>query len=404
MWSRPPFARKQDWMACETQAVWRRGAATDRFVLVVAVDTEHEEQTATPLAVVARFGAPTVRGVVRLVVIVAACAGALYVLYLTRGVLKIVVIAGFTAMALGPVVDAVQRARVPRACAIVVVYLACALAIVGIGALVVPSIGSQVGRFSGDAQRSVRDLRGNPTVRRYDDRYHLTGKLEAQLRSLPAHAGEAAGPLRDVTVGAFAFISNLIAVLSIAFLLMLDGDRYVQAAITAVSPRRAERWRRVAPQIYRAVSGYVLGNLAISVISGTCAWIAMTLLGVPFALPLAIVIAFFDLIPMVGATLGAIIVALAALLVSPLTAVVWLAYVFVYQQAENYLIQPIVYRRAVQVNPLVTIVAVMIGATLLGLLGALLAIPAAAAIELIIADLRNAPPIENADEPLGDVV
>jgi predicted PurR-regulated permease PerM len=370
----------------------------------VAVDTEHEERTATPLAVVARFGAPTVRGVVRLVVIVAACAGALYVLYLTRGVLKIVVIAGFTAMALGPVVDAVQRARVPRACAIVVVYLACALAIVGIGALVVPSIGSQVGRFSGDAQRSVRDLRGNPTVRRYDDRYHLTGKLEAQLRSLPAHAGEAAGPLRDVTVGAFAFISNLIAVLSIAFLLMLDGDRYVQAAITAVSPRRAERWRRVAPQIYRAVSGYVLGNLAISVISGTCAWIAMTLLGVPFALPLAIVIAFFDLIPMVGATLGAIIVALAALLVSPLTTVVWLAYVFVYQQAENYLIQPIVYRRAVQVNPLVTIVAVMIGATLLGLLGALLAIPAAAAIQLIVADLRNVPLIEKADEPLGDVV
>jgi predicted PurR-regulated permease PerM len=207
-----------------------------------------------------------------------------------------------------------------------------------------------------------------------------------------------------VTVGAFAFVSNLIAVLSIAFLLMLDGDRYAQAAITAVSPRRAERWRRLAPQIYRAVSGYVLGNLAISVISGTCAWIAMTILGVPFALPLAIVIAFFDLIPMVGATLGAIIVAVAALLVSPLTAVEWLAYVFVYQQAENYLIQPVVYRRAVQVNPLVTIVAVMIGATLLGLLGALLAIPAAAAIELIAADLRNPRPIDDADETRAQVV
>jgi hypothetical protein len=117
---------------------------------------------------------------------------------------------------------------------------------------------------------------------------------------LPGRVAEAAGPLRDVTVGAFGFVSNLIAVLAIAFLLILHGDRDLNAAL-----------------------------------SGTCAWIALTVLGVPFALPLAIVIGFFDLLPMVGATLGAIIVALAALLVSPLTAVIWLVYVFVYQQAEN---------------------------------------------------------------------
>jgi predicted PurR-regulated permease PerM len=91
---------------------------------------------------------------------------------------------------------------------------------------------------------------------------------------------------------------------------------------------------------------------------------------------------------MIGATLGAIIVALAALLVSPLTAVIWLGYVFAYQQAENYLIQPLVYRRAVEVAPLTTIVAVLVGATLLGLLGALLAIPVAAALQLIVQDLR----------------
>jgi predicted PurR-regulated permease PerM len=140
------------------------------------VETEHESSTATPLRLVAQLGTPTLRGVVRLVLIVAACAGALYVLYLTRGVLKILVIAGFTAIALGPIVDVVQRARVPRAWAIVVVYLACGLAIVGVGALVIPSVVSQVGTLSRDAQRSVRDLRGSATVRRYDDRYHLTGR------------------------------------------------------------------------------------------------------------------------------------------------------------------------------------------------------------------------------------
>jgi predicted PurR-regulated permease PerM len=344
-----------------------------------------------PPRVVAHLGAPSLRGVARLVAIVAACAGALYVLYLTRGVVRILVIALFTATALGPVVDAVQRARVPRAYAILIVYIACVLATVGAGLALVPSIGSQVGRLSRDAQQAVGDLRANPTVRRYDNRYHVTEKLQAQLRTLPSHVGQAAGPLRDVTVGAFGFLSNLIAVLSIAFLLILHGDRYAAAVFSALPAERAARWQRVTPRIYRAVSAYVIGNLAISVIAGTCAWIAMTALGIPFALPLAIVIGFFDLIPLIGATLGALIVGLAALVVSPLTAVIWLVYVFVYQQVENYLVQPIVYRRAVQVSPLATIVAVLVGGTLLGLLGALLAIPAAAAIQLIVQDLRTSP-------------
>jgi predicted PurR-regulated permease PerM len=356
----------------------------------MAVD-DPEAPVGAPPRVIAHLGAPSLRGIARLVAVVAACAGALYVLYLTRGVVRILVIALFTATALGPVVDAVQRTRVPRAGAILIVYFACVLATVGAGLVLVPSIGSQVGRLSRDAQQAVGDLRADPTVRRYDDRYHITEKVQAQLRTLPSHAGEAAGPLRDVTVGAFGFLSNLIAVLSIAFLLILNGDRYALAVISALPAERAARWRRVAPQVYRAVSAYVVGNLAISVIAGVCAWIAMTALGIPFALPLAIVIGFFDLIPMIGATLGALIVGLAALIVSPLTAVIWLVYVFLYQQAENYLIQPSVYRRAVQVSPLATIVAVLVGGTLLGLLGVLLAIPAAAAIQLIVQDLRTTP-------------
>src|SRR4051812_26365748 len=326
--------------------------------------------------------------VAQIVVTVAACAGALYLLYLTRGVLKILAISLFTATALGPVVDAVQRRRVPRAWAILLVYLASALAVAGAGALMVPSVGPQVRQLSREAQHAIGDLRRNATVRRYDNRYHISEKIEAQLRRLPSRLGEAAGPLRDVTVGVFGFATNLVAVLSIAFLLILHGDRYTEAVVSLLPPARAERWRRVAPRVYQAVSAYVVGNLEISVIAGAGAWLVMTVLGVPFAVPLAIVVGFFDLIPMVGATLGAIVVALAALLVSPLTALIWLVYVFAYQQAENYLIQPVVYRRAVKVAPLTTIVAVLVGATLLGLLGALLAIPAAAAVQLIVQDVR----------------
>jgi predicted PurR-regulated permease PerM len=350
-------------------------------------ETEPEPVAPKPERVIAQLGAPSLQGVARLVAIVAACAGALYLLYLTRGVLKILAISLFTATALGPVVDAVQRRRVPRAWAILLVYLACALAVVGAGALMVPSVGPQVRELSHEAQGTIGDLRHNATLRRYDNRYHISEKIEAQLRSLPSRLGQAAGPLRDVTVGVFGFASNLVAVMSIAFLLILHRDRYASAVVSLLPQARADRWRRLGPRIYQAVSAYVLGNLEISLIAGAGAWLVMTALGVPFAVPLAIVVAFFDLIPMVGATLGAIIVALAALIVSPLTALIWLVYVFAYQQAENYLIQPVVYRRAVQVAPLTTIVAVLVGATLLGLLGALLAIPAAATIQLTVQDV-----------------
>ena len=278
----------------------------------MAIDADPEPSPAPAQRVLVALAAPSARGVARLMAIVAACAAALYLVYLTRGVIELCAIAGFVAIALAPVVDAAQRAtRLSRAWAIGAVYVACALAIVGVSALIVPSVGSQVRELSRSAQRAVEDLRSNPTVRRYDDRYHLAEKTRAQLQHLPEHIDEAAGPLRDVTVGAVAFASHLVAVLSIAFLLILHADRYAHAALGALPPAQAARWRRVGPSIYRAVSGYVLGNLAISVIAGTCAWLALTIL------------------------------------------------------------------------------AVLVGAALLGLLGALLAIPAAAALQLILRDLRD---------------
>jgi predicted PurR-regulated permease PerM len=343
---------------------------------------------AAPPRVIAQLGTPSWRGVVRLVALVAACVAALDLLYQARGVVKLLVIAVFTATALGPVVDSVQRRRVPRMWAILLVYLVGTLSVVAIGALVAPSVTSQVSQLSRDAGHAVADLRANESFRKYDDRYHVTAKVQAQLRKLPGELDRAAGPLRDATVGAIGFVSSAVAVLSIAFLLMLHGDRYVAGAVSVLPPRAADRFRRVGPQVYRAVSSYVVGNFAISLIAGASAWVAMTVLGIPFTVPLAITIGFFDLLPKIGATLGSVIVALVALLVSPLTAIAWLVFSFLYQQVENYLIQPMVYRRAVQVSPLATIVAVLLGGALLGLLGALLAIPAAAAVQLLVQDLR----------------
>jgi predicted PurR-regulated permease PerM len=131
----------------------------------------------------------------------------------------------------------------------------------------------------------------------------------------------------------------------------------------------------------------MLGNIVISVLATVATWVVLSILGVPYAIALGFVVGFFDLLPLVGATLGAIVVALATLTVDfPTATIVWIAFIIVWQRFEDYVVQPLVYGRALRVNPIVTIVSVLVGAELLGILGALLAIPTAAAIQIVLQD------------------
>jgi predicted PurR-regulated permease PerM len=336
-------------------------------------------------------GGPSTRAIARIFITVALLAAALYFVYLIRTVVILVLIAGFVAVALGPAVDLLDRRRLPRAMAIVLVYLGLTGAIVGIGLLFVPPLVSGVQSIGNDAPAYVQKLRKNRTVRKYDNRYHVTQHLEQQAAQLPAKLGSAAGTLSSVTVGVFSALVQLLTVLTIAFFLLLDGGRYVRWALELLPPEQAERARAVSGRVYRAVGGYVTGNLAISVIAGVVSFVTLTLLDVPFALPLSVLMAFFDLIPLVGATIGAIIVGIVTLFNGfPSTTIVWAIVQIAYQQIESNVIFPVVYRRTVEVNGLVTIVAVLIGATLLGILGALLAIPVAGAAQIVLGELWQA--------------
>ena len=143
--------------------------------------------------------------------------------------------------------------------------------------------------------------------------------------------------------------------------------------------------------IKNAVAGYTLGNISISVLATVATWIVLSILGVPYALALGLVVGFFDFIPLVGATIGAIVVALATLTVSfPTATIVWIAFIIVWPRVEDYVVQPLVYGRAVNVNPLVTIISLLVGAELLGILGVLLAIPTAAGIQIILREWWSA--------------
>jgi predicted PurR-regulated permease PerM len=297
-------------------------------------------------------------------------------------------IAVFLAIALAPAVEFFVRRKVKRSMAILLSYLCVLVAVFGIGLLVVPPIVNGVNDFVDRVPTYVDDLRNSHTFRRYDNKYKITPKLEEQAKTLPSHISDAVSGLQSVTVGVFGVVVQLVTILVMAFFLLLDGQRILAFAFKELGPERGPRVQRVAGDVYRAVAGYVAGNLLISLIAGTLSYIVMRILGIPFAIPLAVLVALFDLIPLVGSTIaGAIVAIVAAIVGFPGVFIAWLIFLVVYQQFENNVIQPVVYKRTVRIHPLIVIVAVLIGGSLLGILGALLAIPIAASIQIAVKEV-----------------
>jgi predicted PurR-regulated permease PerM len=328
------------------------------------------------------------RTIVRVFFTLVALGVLLYLLYLVRSVLGLLCIAIFLAVALGPAVDNFRKLKLPRPPAILATFIAMFLAIFLIGLIVVPPIVNEVEAFADDVPNYIDDIRSNETLREYDDKYDITKKLEEQASSLPSRLGDAAGALQAVTVGVFSTILQLVTVLTITFFLLLDGGRIVNFILSQVRPSHQERVRKIAADIYGATGGYVAGALALATCAGISTYVILSILGVPFAVPLAVLMAFFDLIPLVGSTIGGTLVAVVTLFADfPGDTLIWVAFVVGYQQVENSVLQPMVYRRTVNLHPLAVITAILIGSSLLGVLGALVAIPIAAAIQIALKDV-----------------
>jgi predicted PurR-regulated permease PerM len=339
------------------------------------------------------------RVVAKVVLVAAAVAGGILLLYEIRSVIGLVFVALFIAVALGRPVDFFQRRGLKRWLAILTTYLGLLLAVFVVGLLIVPPIVEETNKFVGDVPGYVQDLRDNETIRDYDEKYHVTDKLEEGARKLPSHLSDALGALQSVTVGVFSALVQLVTVLVMAFFMLLDGKRALDWVFRELGPVRGPRIRRIAHDVYRSVGGYLVGNLLISVIAGTTTWIVLSILQVPFAVPLAVLMAFLDLIPLVGATIAGLIIGVVAAVHNfPGDMIVWLVWLILYQQIENNVVQPQVYKRTVSLHPLVVIIAVLIGAGLMGVLGALVAIPIAGAIQIIARDWWQ---LRKAREPLG---
>jgi predicted PurR-regulated permease PerM len=225
----------------------------------------------------------------------------------------------------------------------------------------------------------------NDTLRKLEEDYDITQKLEEEAGKLPQRLGGAAGTLRDIGFGIVNSLFALITILVLAAFMLSGGRGWVEQALSYQQPARAARARKVLDDMASAVSGYVLGAFTISFIDGAMAFVVLTILGVPFAAPLAVVMGVMSLIPLVGATIGAVIVGVVTAFGDfPSDTIIWTIYAIAYQQFENTVIQPQVQKRTVRVHPFVVLISVLFGSTLLGLLGALLAIPAAATIQILL--------------------
>lgn len=339
------------------------------------------------------------RVVARTVLIVVAVLVALYLIYLVRKPLGWLFIATFLAVALAGPVNFLER-RMKRGFAITLVYLGLLAVPVALGALIVPPLVEEASNLAEQAPDYARDLstfvNENERLRGIDEDYDVTGKLNEEAGKLPGKLGGAAGTLRDVGLGLVNSIFALVTILILTAFMLGGGRRWLATGLRYLPEDRAERIERVLRRSASAVGNYVAGALAQATLAGVLSYIVLSILGVPFAAPLAVIIFFLDLIPLVGATIGAVLVGLVTLFTNfPVATIIWVIWSIVYQQVENNVIQPQIQKRAVDINPFLVVVAVLFGSTLLGVLGALVAVPVAASIQIALReymDLRGIRP------------
>jgi predicted PurR-regulated permease PerM len=344
------------------------------------------------------------RTIVTCAVLLVAVGVVLWVVWVSRRVLVWTFVSAFLAVALSPAVDAIQRRGLHRrGAAAGVVYLVMIAIIAGLGALFIPTLVNQVNDLVDAVPGYVQDLtRGRGPLGFLETKYHVVERVEDAVRGNGAGrlTGGATAAL-DVTRSVITFVAGVVTILFMTFFMLLEGPAWRDRLIALLPQRAQPRAHRMAGEIAHTIGGYVTGNLLISVIAGFFTTIVLLAVGVPFALALGLLVAILDLIPLAGATLGAIIVTLVALTHSVSAALIVLAFFIVYQQLENHLLQPIVYGRTVKLSPLAILVSVLIGAEVAGVIGALGAIPVAGTIQIIISDwLQHRRPPPPADEDL----
>ncbi len=344
--------------------------------------------------------------------------GALFLLWQVRTFIGWFVIALFMAAVLNPLVNWLQRRHrlMKRSLCILLTYIGLLVAMLFVVGIFIPVLVDQIQGLTNFIASAAKAPEG-PTayIKGLAEQNGLGGLFKQFSDQLDNVRTQLADLLRNLFASSGAIFSSiagavvsLLTILTLTFFLLLGSERYLNAGVGLFSDTHQPLVRRLLTQSGGAISGYVSGNLAVSLICGVTTFIVLLVLGMPYAAPLALLVALLDLVPLVGATIGGAVLVVVGLFVEPWKALVLLVFVLIYQQVESNVLQPVVYSKAVQLNGLAILIALMIGAQLLGIVGALLAIPVAEIIRIVVTEVlayrrtsreANEPAVASASPP-----
>jgi predicted PurR-regulated permease PerM len=299
-------------------------------------------------------------------------------------------VAGFFAIALYPVVNWVEQhlTRGRRSLATLLVFFVAAVVLLGILAAIVVPLTRQATELAGDLPAVIEDIRaGRGPVGNMLERTNVLQFVEEHEDSIRQQVSELGTPALGIIKAALIGLVGVISVFVLAYLMVLEAPVFIEALLHLFEPRTADRISRIGNDCAKTITGYLSGNLLISIICGLLSYAVLRIVGAPFAGLVALFVAIVDLIPLVGATLGALAAGAAGFLHSVPAGITVIVVFVIYQQVENHFLQPVVYARMVKLNPLTVILAILIAVEVAGVLGALLAIPVAGMISIIGRDI-----------------
>jgi predicted PurR-regulated permease PerM len=334
-----------------------------------------------------RFSARTVLGVLGIILAVALL---VEIILISKQVLTWILIAIFFTLALNPLVDWFEK-RVRRGYAVGVVYVLVFLAIALVAYVFIPPLVDQVNHLVNKIPDYIHDLtKGKGPLGFLERKYHIVEKVRHALdNGGAAKLFGYSGTVLSVTKSVITIVVATVTITFMTFFMLLEGKGWVDRGFGLIPEPKRPRWRTVGRDIYRTVGGYVLGNVVISIIAGGSAAILLYALGVPLPFALGLLVGLFDLIPLAGATIALIIVGTISFLHSVTAGIVVVVFFLTYQQLENHILQPVIYGKTVKLSPLAVLIAVLIGAALAGIIGALAAIPIAGAIQVVVRDMMR---------------
>jgi predicted PurR-regulated permease PerM len=308
---------------------------------------------------------------------------------LAQAGLTLVMIALFLALALNPAVEFVQRRGLGRGAAVGVVYVQALAVVALLGLVFVPPLVEQISKLVKALPGLVDDLtKGHGPLGFLERKYQVVERVQSATTGQNADGvlGQAGSALAAVE-GIAATVVGAIIIAFLTFFMLLEGPEWRRRCNELIPETNRGIVERIGAGVYRSVGGFVTGNLVASLLAGIVATVIMLVTGVPYAVPLGLFVAIIELVPYVGPLVATVIVTAVALTVSTVTALVALGLLLVYHAVEGHTLRPYLYGRAVQLSPLAVLVAILLGTEIAGILGALIAIPVAGSVQVIIREL-----------------